>query len=47
MVLVSALADDFLAKITNGTVSNNSPGIKKLSYEEMKEIKGGYYGTLY
>ncbi|EAI6130136.1 hypothetical protein CA706_02035 [Campylobacter coli] len=39
----SAFAGDFLAKVTNGALSDNSPGVKALSLDEMKEVKGGYY----
>ena len=41
--LGSALADDLLAKASNGTLSENSPGVKKLSNAEMAEVVGGYY----
>ena len=34
---------DFLASVTNGKVSDNSPGVKVLSLEEAKQVKGGYY----
>ena len=38
-----ALADeDLLAKVTNGALSDNSKGVKVLSLDEMKEVKGGY-----
>ncbi len=40
--LGSALADDLLAKASNGTLSENSPGVKKLSQAEMAEVVGGY-----
>ena len=36
-----AFAEDFLAKVSQGALSDTSPGVKKLSLEEMKEIKGG------
>ncbi|ELC2935462.1 hypothetical protein RIZ43_001220 [Campylobacter coli] len=39
----SAFAGDFLAKVTNGALSDNSPGVKALSLDEMKKVKGGYY----
>ncbi|NHG63418.1 hypothetical protein GRO09_009720, partial [Campylobacter coli] len=32
---------DFLAKVTKGALSDTSPGVKELSLEEMKEVKGG------
>ncbi|WP_230093623.1 hypothetical protein [Campylobacter coli] len=38
----SAFAEDFLAKLTKGALSDTSPGVKELSLEEMKEVKGGY-----
>ena len=37
-----ALADDLLAKISNGAISDNSKGLKVLSLDEQKEVKGGY-----
>ena len=33
---------DFLASVTNGKLSDNSPGVKVLSLEEAKQVKGGY-----
>ena len=46
--LVASLASslfgaDLLASLTNGKVSDNSPGVKVLSLEEAKQVKGGYY----
>ena len=38
-----ALAEDFLAKVTKGALSDNSKGVKVLSLDEMKQVKGGYY----
>ncbi|EJD2274146.1 hypothetical protein M1Q50_001793 [Campylobacter coli] len=38
----SVFAEDFLAKLTKGALSDTSPGIKELSLEEMKQVKGGY-----
>ena len=38
----SAFAEDFLAKISKGALSDTSPGVKELSLEEMKQVKGGY-----
>ncbi|EOG9269700.1 hypothetical protein ACLK9J_001717, partial [Campylobacter coli] len=35
-------AGDFLAKLTKGALSDTSPGVKELSLEEMKQVKGGY-----
>ena len=41
--LVSSLfGADLLASITNGKISDNSPGVKVLSLEEAKQVKGGY-----
>ncbi len=42
LLVNSAFADDLLAKITNGVLSDNSKGVKVLSLDEMKEVKGGY-----
>ena len=41
--LFSADGADFLASLTNGKLSDNSPGVKVLSLEEAKQVKGGYY----
>ena len=46
--LVASLASslfsaDLLASLTNGKISDNSPGVKVLSLEEAKQVKGGYY----
>ena len=38
-----AFAEDFLAKVSKGALSDTNPGVKKLSLEEMKEVKGGWY----
>ncbi|MDL0104306.1 bacteriocin, partial [Campylobacter felis] len=38
-----AFANDLLAKLSNGAVSDNSVGVKILSLDEMKEVRGGYY----
>ncbi|TKX31158.1 hypothetical protein [Campylobacter aviculae] len=38
----SAFADDFLAKVSNGALSDNSAGVKALNLDEMKQVKGGY-----
>ena len=45
--LVASLASslfgaDLLAKLTNDKISDNSPGVKVLSLEEAKQVKGGY-----
>ncbi|ENS3064491.1 hypothetical protein ACEZ2Y_001806, partial [Campylobacter jejuni] len=39
----SAFAEDILAKVSNGAISDNSAGVKVLSLNEMKEVKGGVY----
>ncbi|EPT1527466.1 hypothetical protein ACVO4C_000509 [Campylobacter upsaliensis] len=42
-LLVSfSFANDLLAKLSNGVVSDNSVGVKILSLDEMKEVRGGY-----
>ncbi|MDD7091668.1 hypothetical protein [Campylobacter sp.] len=49
-VLVASLASslfatdgaDLLASVTNGKISDNSPGVKVLSLDEAKQVKGGY-----
>lgn len=38
----SAFARDFLAKVSNGALSDNSQGVKALNLDEMKQVKGGY-----
>ena len=47
LFLVASLASslfgaDLLASLTNGKLSDNSPGVKVLSLEESKQVKGGY-----
>ena len=42
-----AFGADLLAKLTNGKISDNSPGVKVLSLDEAKQVKGGYYLTKY
>ena len=37
-----AFGADLLAKLTNGKISDNSPGVKVLSLDEAKQVKGGY-----
>ncbi|MEB2806840.1 hypothetical protein Q9Q60_02775 [Campylobacter upsaliensis] len=45
-LLVSfSFANDLLAKLSNGAVSDNSVGVKVLSLDEMKEVRGGYAVT--
>ncbi|EAH5760398.1 hypothetical protein HJ549_001820 [Campylobacter coli] len=39
----SAFAGDFLAKISNGALSDNSQGVKALNLDEMKQIVGGAF----
>ena len=55
LFLVASLAGslfgaDLLASLTNGKISDNSPGVKVLSLEEAKQVKGGllysYVGKL-
>ncbi|ARE80252.1 hypothetical protein [Campylobacter helveticus] len=42
-LLVSfSFANDLLAKLSKGAVSDNSVGVKVLSLDEMKEVRGGY-----
>ena len=36
-----SFATDLLADLTNGKLSDNSPGVKVLSLEEKKQVKGG------
>jgi len=36
------LADDFLARATNGALSDNSVGVKKLTADEASKVVGGY-----
>lgn len=36
----SAFAEDFLAKVSNGALSDNSQGVKALNLDEMKERLG-------
>ncbi|ECL3019462.1 bacteriocin [Campylobacter jejuni] len=42
----SAFAGDFLAKVSNGALSDNSQGVKALNLDEMKQVKGGYVVSL-
>ena len=39
---VNTFSADLLSKLTNGKISDNSPGVKVLSLEEAKQVKGGY-----
>ena len=43
---VNADGVDLLASVTNGKISDNSPGVKVLSPEEAKQVKGGYIDYL-
>ena len=38
----SLFGADLLSKLTNGKISDNSPGVKVLSLEEAKQVKGGH-----
>ena len=40
-----SLADDFLARATNGALSDNSVGVKKLTADEASKVVGGYYNV--
>ncbi|HFW6595814.1 TPA: hypothetical protein ACICEE_001445 [Campylobacter coli] len=42
----SVFAGDFLAKLTKGALSDTSPGVKELSLEEMKEVRGGAFQSV-
>ena len=42
-----AFAADLLASLTNGKISDNSPGVKVLNLKEAKQVNGGYYLTKY
>lgn len=35
----SAFAGDFLAKVSNGALSDNSQGVKAVNLDEMKQVK--------
>ncbi|WP_034551138.1 hypothetical protein [Helicobacter rodentium] len=39
----ASFAEDFLAKLTNGAVSDTSEGVRVLSAEEEREVVGGVY----
>ena len=41
ILTVNADAADLLASVTNGKISDNSPGVKMLSLKEAKQVKGG------
>ena len=38
-----SLADDILARLTNGALSDKSAGVKVLTQEEASQVVGGYY----
>ncbi|WP_300795273.1 hypothetical protein [Helicobacter sp. UBA3407] len=38
----TTFAEDFLAKLTNGAISDTSEGVRVLSAEEEREVLGGY-----
>ena len=38
---VNAFGVDLLASVTNGKISDSSPGVKVLSPEEAKQVEGG------
>ena len=40
-------ASDLISKASNGVLNENSLGVKKLSDEEMKQVKGGYFRLPY
>ena len=42
LVSTLSLADDFLAKVSNGALSDNSLGVKKLTLDEASQVVGGY-----
>lgn len=43
LLVNSAFAGDFLAKVSNGAINDNSQGIKALNLDEMKQIVGGAF----
>ena len=42
-----SFASDLLADLTNGKLTENSPGVKVLSLDEKKSVKGGYFDSVY
>ena len=42
-----AYANDLLFKASNGALNQNSIGVKKLTDEEMAQVKGGYFRVPY
>ncbi|MCR2062972.1 hypothetical protein [Campylobacter helveticus] len=53
IIILSALlinfsfANDLLAKLSNGALSDNSQGVKVLNVDEMKQVKGGAFRLEY
>ncbi|WHN17515.1 hypothetical protein QMK15_10010 (plasmid) [Campylobacter jejuni] len=47
LLVSSAFAGDFLAKVSNGALSDNSQGVKALNLDEMKQVKGGAFRSEY
>ena len=45
VLTVGLSASDFLAKATNGAVSDASIGVKQLAIDDMEKVVGGYYIT--
>ena len=45
--LTFANANDLLFKASNGALNQNSLGVKKLSDEEMAQVRGGYFRVPY
>ncbi len=41
-----SLADDFLARATNGALSDNSVGVKKLTADEASKVVGGAFQSV-
>ncbi|EKJ5773864.1 hypothetical protein PJP90_000633 [Campylobacter coli] len=46
LLVSSAFAGDFLAKVSNGALSDNSQGVKALNLDEMKQVKGGAFQSV-
>ena len=42
-----SFAEDLLAFYTNGKLTEKSPGVKVLSLDEKKQVKGGYVVHFY
>ena len=41
-----SLADDFLAKVSNGALSDSSAGVKKLTLDEASQVVGGAFQSV-